>query len=402
MQSDSGQGVFARAQEFRRDEEARAVLGAYPFFQPISAFNGGTLQIEGREYLATGSNDYLGLSQAPEVKEAAQKAIEQYGTSCTGSRLLTGSLPIHAELEQKMAAFLGKEAVLITSAGYLASLSALSGLVDRNDIVYFDKDNHASLYDGAILSGAKLRRYHHGRLDLLESYLQKDQGQKKGGKLIVVDGVFSMVGHIADLPTIVDLAEKYGAQILVDDAHALGVLGDQGRGTANYFGLDERVDLYVGTFSKSLASVGGYIAGPAKVINYIRHSARPFLFNAAGPASQVAAALKALELMQERPELLEKLWRNTFTFHQGLLDLGFDIMGTKTPVVPVLTGTLELTAIFWKLLWDMQVFSTPSVPPGVPPGQCLIRASINASHTDAELAKLLTCFEDAGRQTEIL
>lgn len=384
--------IFDKAYAFTRPEDARALLGEYPFFQPIEKQSGGTMMIRGRRMLVTGSNDYLGLSQDPRIAKAAQEATERYGTSCTGSRLLTGTLTIHLELERRMAEFLGKEEVLIASAGYLGCLAAVSALSERNDILYFDKENHACLYDGAKLGAGMLRRFPHGDLDALERLLKKDQDQQKGGKLIVVDGVFSMVGHIANLPRIVALAQRYGARVMVDDAHSLGVLGPEGRGTAHHFKLHEEVDILVGTFSKSLASVGGYIAGPAKVIDWIRHQARPFMFNAAGPASQVAAAMAALEIMQQEPERIERLWQNTWKFHQGLRDLGLDVMGSQTPVVPVFTGTIEMTALFWKGLWDAGVFSTPTVPPGVPPGQCLIRASINASHSDEELDELLEIF----------
>ena len=401
MDKGTANDIFAKTLSFTQDKDAEALLGEYPYFQRIQKHDGGTLVIGDRRFLATGSNDYLGLSQDPRVIEAAQQAAGEFGTSCTGSRLLTGTLSIHTEMEERMAEFLGREAVLVTSAGYLACLAALSAVGDKNDALYFDKDNHASLYDGALLSGGTLRRFRHGSMDGLERLLKRD-AEQEGGKLIVVDGVFSMIGHIVDLPRVVELAEQYNARVMVDDAHALGVLGDGGRGTAYHFNLQDKVDLVVGTFSKSLASVGGYIAGPAAVINWIRHQARPFMFNAAGPASQVAAAMKALQIMQQEPERIDKLWRNTHQFHTGLTDAGLDIMGSQTPVVPVLTRTLEHTAIFWKGLWDAGVFATPSVPPGVPPGQCLIRASITASHSEDEIGQLIEIFQRVGKETGVI
>ncbi len=282
-----------------RVEEAREA-GVYPYFKPILKQSSGNVTVEGREMIITGSNDYLGLTQDPRLKEAARTALDDYGTSCTGSRFLTGTLSLHEELERRLADFLNAEATLTFSAGFLGALAVLSALAGRQDILYFDRENHASLYDGARLSFGSLRKYRHNDLADLERLLARDAGSP-GGRMIVTDGVFSMSGHVADLPGIVELAREYGARVVVDDAHGTGVLGDNGRGTAEYFGLEGEIDLTIGTFSKSFASVGGFVSGPGKVVDYVKHHARPFIFTAALPATQVATVLKALEIIETEP-----------------------------------------------------------------------------------------------------
>jgi len=291
-----------------RADEARAA-GIYPYFKPIAKQNGATVTVDGREMVIFGSNDYLGLTEDPRLKEVARAALKDFGTSCTGSRFLTGTLTLHEELEHRLSGFLGAEAVLTFSTGLLGALSVLAALAGRQDILYFDRENHASLYDGARLSFGSLRKYRHNDLEDLERLLERDAG-KPGGRMIVTDGVFSMSGHVADLPGIVELARRYGARVAVDDAHATGVLGGGGRGTPEHFGLEDEIDLVIGTFSKSFASVGGFVSGPKEVISYVKHHARPFIFTAALPAMQVAAVLKALEIMETEPHHREKLWQN--------------------------------------------------------------------------------------------
>lgn len=391
---------FAKAFEFTRADEA-AAAGMHPYFKPIAAQHGGTVTVEGREMVITGSNDYLGLTQDPRLKAAARAALDDFGTSCTGSRFLTGTLSLHEELEERLASFLRAEAALTFSAGYLGCLAVVATLAGRHDILYFDRENHASLYDGARLSYATLRRYEHNDLADLERLLERD-ADKPGGRLIVSDGVFSMSGHLADLPGLVELARRYGARLVIDEAHATGVLGATGRGTAEHFGLEEEVDLLVGTFSKSFGSVGGFLAGPRQVVNYVKHAARPFIFTAALPAMQMAAALAALDIMEREPEHREQLWRNVSVLKEGLDGLGFDTLGTQTPIVPVLIGPDELTMLFWKELWAEGVFTTPALPPGVPPGRSIIRTSVNANHTPEQLERLLEAFEVVGRRHGVI
>ena len=383
-----------------RGEEARAA-GIYPYFKPIAEQHGTTVTVEGREMIIFGSNDYLGLTEDPRLKEAARAALTDFGTSCTGSRFLTGTLTLHEELEHRLARFLGAEAVLTFSTGLLGALSVLSALAGRQDTLYFDRENHASLYDGARLSFGTLRKYRHNDLEDLERLLSRDAG-KPGGRMIVTDGVFSMSGHVADLPGIVELARKYGARVAVDDAHATGVLGDGGRGTPEHFGLEGEIDLVIGTFSKSFASVGGFVSGPKEVISYVKHHARPFIFTAALPAMQVAAVLGALEIMETEPHHRKKLWQNVAQLKRGMDSLGFDTLGSESQIVPVLIGPDELAALFWRMLWEEGIFTTPAVPPSVPPGRSIIRTSVNANHTGEQIERLLEAFAGIGRHLGVI
>ena len=387
--------VFAKAYRYTRAEEATA-LGLHPYFRAIAAQDGGVVTVDGREMIITGSNDYLGLTQDPRLKRAARAALDDFGTSCTGSRFLTGTLTLHEELELRLAAFMRKPAALTFSAGFLGSLSVVAAIAGRHDILYYDRENHASLVDGARLSFATLRKFEHGDMDDLERHLARD-ASRGGGRLIVTDGVFSMSGHIAKLPEIVAIARRYGARVMVDDAHASGVLGPTGRGTAEHFGLEAEVDLILGTFSKSFASVGGFIAGEAKVVNWIKHMARPFIFTAALPAMQMAAVLEALEIMDAEPWHRERLWDNVGLLHGGLAALGFDTLGTESPIVPILIGPDDLAMAFWRSAWDAGVFTTPALPPSVPAGRAIVRTSVNANHTREQLERLLEVFAVAGR-----
>jgi 8-amino-7-oxononanoate synthase len=383
----------------RADEAMEA--GIYPYFKPIAEQHGGTVTVDGREMIITGSNDYLGFTQDPRLKEAARAALKDFGTSCTGSRFLTGTLTLHEELERRLAGFLGAEAVLTFSTGFLGTLAVLSALTGRQDILYFDRENHASLYDGARLSFGTLRKYRHNDLEDLERLLARD-ADKPGGRMIVTDGVFSMSGHVADLPGIVGLARKYGARIAVDDAHATGVMGKGGRGTPQYFGLQDEIDLVIGTFSKSFASVGGFVSGPSAVIGYIKHHARPFIFTAALPAMQVAAVLEALRIMETEPHHREKLWQNVAQLKRGMDDLGFDTLGSESHIVPVLVGPDELTTVFWKMLWEEGIFTTPALPPSVAADRSIIRTSVNADHTTEQIDCLLEAFARIGWQLGVI
>lgn len=392
--------AFSKAYSFTRADEA-AAAGMHPYFKPIAEQHGGTVVVDGREMIITGSNDYLGLTQDARLKTASRAALDNFGTSCTGSRFLTGTLTLHEALERRLAEFLRAESALTFSAGFLGSLAVLSAIAGRHDIFYFDRENHACLYDGARLSYGTLRKYEHNSLAELEALLERDV-DKPGGRMIVTDGVFSMTGHIANLPGIVALAKRYGARVIVDDAHATGVLGATGRGTAEHFGLENDVDLILGTFSKSFASVGGFVTGPREVVNYIKHKARPFIYTAALPAMQMAAALEALEIMDAEPEHREKLWRNVAQLRDGMNALGFDTLGSETPIVPVLTGGDDLTMAFWKGLWDDGVFTTPALPPSVPVGHSIIRTSVNANHTPEQLEQLLSSFSRTGRSLGVI
>ena len=392
--------VFGKAFAFTRADEA-AAAGMHPYFKPIAAQHGGSVKVNGREMVITGSNDYLGLTQDARLKEASRDALNTFGTSCTGSRFLTGTLTLHETLERRLAGFLGAESALTFSAGYLGSLAVLGALAGRHDVLYFDRENHACLYDGARLSFGTLRKYDHNDLADLERLLEKDKG-KPGGRMIVTDGVFSMSGHIANLPGLTELARAYGARVVVDDAHATGVLGAHGRGTAEYFGLEDEVDLIIGTFSKSFASVGGFMAGERAVVNFVKHKARPFIFTAALPAMQMAAALEALTIMESEPWHRERLWENVDRFRGGMEALGFDTLGSETPIVPVLVGPDDLTMMFWRGLWDEGVFTTPALPPGVPVGGSIIRTSVNANHTEEQLERLLEAFATVGKRLGVI
>ena len=392
--------AFAKAYAFTRADEAEAV-GMHPYFKPIAKQEGGFVKVNGETMIITGSNDYLGLTQDPRLKEASKAALDDFGTSCTGSRFLTGTLTFHERLEARLADFLNKEAALTFSAGFLGCLSVVSSLAGRRDIMYFDRENHACLYDGARLSFGTLRKYTHNNMDELEAMLEQDK-DKPGGRLIVTDGVFSMSGHIAKLPELVDLAKRYGARLIVDDAHGTGVLGEHGRGTAEHFGLEDEVDLIVGTFSKSFASVGGFMAGDRQVVNFVKHKARPFIFTAALPAMSMAAALKALDIIETEKEHKDKLWRNVRRYQAGMADLGFDIMNTQTPIVPVVIGEDDTTLAFWKALWEEGIFTTPSLPPAVPPGESIIRTSVNANHEAEHIDQIVAAFEKVGKALGVI
>jgi 8-amino-7-oxononanoate synthase len=392
--------VFEKAFAFTRADEAVAA-GMHPYFKPIASQQGGTVEVGGRKMIITGSNDYLGLTQDGRLKAAARGALDDFGTSCTGSRFLTGTLTLHEELESRLASFLHKESALTFSAGFLGALAVISALTGRHDILYFDRENHACLYDGARLSFGNLRKYEHNNIADLERLLARD-ADKPGGRMIVTDGVFSMSGHIVDLPGLVRVARKYGARIVIDDAHATGVLGGGGRGTGEHFGMEHEVDLIIGTFSKSFASVGGFMAGKRAVVNYVKHKARPFIFTAALPAMQMAAALTALEIMESEPWHRDRLWQNVEHLRSGIESLGFDTLGSQTPIVPVMIGDDELTMVFWKALWEAGVFTTPALPPGVPMGQSIIRTSVNANHSAEQLDALLEAFAGVGRSLGVI
>lgn len=392
--------VFEKAERYQRAAEV-AAAGYQPYFRQVETNSGVRWLVEGEEKLVACSNDYLGLACDERVKAAARRALDRYGTSCTGSRFLTGTLVLHERLEQELAAFLQKESVLTFSTGFLGCLSALSALGGRQDILYFDRENHASLYDGSRLAFSKVRKYRHNDVEQLESLLERD-ADHPGGRLIVTDGVFSMSGHIAPLEPLVALAERFDAGLLVDDAHATGVLGKCGRGTAEHLGLERGVDLIVGTFSKAFGSIGGFLAGDADVIQYIRCVARPFIFTAALPGMQIAATTKALELIQKETWRREKLQQSVDFYRTSMHELGFDTLGSETAIVPVLIGDETATFRFWQELWDAGIFTSPAIPPGVPEGECIVRTSITARHSHDDLEEMLFAFERVGRSLGVI
>jgi 8-amino-7-oxononanoate synthase len=390
--------LFDKCKGFTKAREIQAA-GLYPYFKPISKAEDTVVVIEGKPRVMMGSNNYLGLTHHPRVLEAAKRALEHFGSGCTGSRFLNGTLDLHEELECRLAQFFDKEAALVFSTGYQANLGLISGLVGRGDVVFLDKLDHASIVDGAKMSFGETERFNHGNLAHLERLLQKDADR---GKMIIVDGVFSMEGNIADVPALVKVAQKYGAALAIDDAHSVGVLGPRGDGTAAHFGLSDEVDLIVGTFSKSLASIGGFITGSESVIHYLKHHSRPLIFTAALPPANTAGVLAALEVMINEPERRDRLWENTRRLHQGFRELGFDIGATQTPIVPVLIGTMEQTFVFWRQLFDAGVFTNPVVPPAVPPDQCRLRTSLMATHTDEQIDFALEQFARLGKEMGVI
>ena len=374
--------------------------GVYPYFLPFEGTEGTEVFYKGRKLIMLGSNNYLGLTQHPKVKEAAKKAIDEYGTSVSGSRFMNGTLKIHRELEEALAEFLQKETALVFSTGYQTNLGTISALLSPKDYAVMDKEDHASIVDGWKMSGAHFARFNHNDMESLESALSKIPDD--AGKLIVVDGVYSMAGDIAPLPQIVELKKKYGARLMVDDAHSIGVLGKNGRGTANYFGLEKETDIIMGTFSKSFASLGGFIAGDKEVINYVKHFARSFIFSAAMTPASAAAALASLKVMQEEPERIEHLWSIANRMRKGLKELGFDTGTSNTPVIPVYIRDRWKTVFIWKELFDLGVYVNPVFPPAVQPNDSLLRTSYIATHTEEQIDRALSIFEKAGKKLGII
>jgi 8-amino-7-oxononanoate synthase len=370
--------------------------GLYPYFQAIEASEDTEVVIRGERKIMVGSNNYLGLTHEPYVLERAREAMYRYGTGCTGSRFLNGTLDLHEELEHRLAALMGAEAAIVFSTGYQTNLGVISALVTRGSVVVQDRLNHASLVDGAQLAAGDLVRYPHGDLKGLRRALERNAGAN--GALVVTDGVFSMEGNIVNLPAVADVAEEFGARLMVDDAHSVGVLGPNGGGTAEHFGMQERVDLTMVTFSKSFASIGGAVSGPENVIHYLRHHARPLIFSASMPPSAVATVLACLDVMAREPERRARLWENADYLRSGLQSLGFDTATSETPIIPVASGNIEQTFVFWRALFDAGVFTNPVLPPAVPEHSCRLRTSVMATHTTEQLDFVLDAFGRVGRQ----
>lgn len=361
--------------------------GVYPYFRCIDSEQDTEVMMSGKKVLMFGSNSYLGLTNHPRIKEAAIEAVRKYGTGCAGSRFLNGTLDIHIQLENELAEFVGKDEALVYSTGFQVNLGVLSCLTGRRDTILCDELDHASIVDGRRLSFSTLRKFKHNDMEHLERELQRCEPDTI--KLIVVDGVFSMEGDVANLPEIVRLKEKYNASIFVDEAHGLGVLGREGRGTCDHFGLAKDVDLIMGTFSKSLATIGGFVAGDKEVINYIRHNARSYIFSASNTPAATAAAIEALHIMQEEPERIQNLWDVTNYALKNFRELGFEIGATSTPIIPIYIRDTEKTFMVTKMLWDEGVFINPVVPPACSPQDTLIRFSLMATHTKEQVDRAL-------------
>ena len=365
------------------DTNTRLRLKYAPYYRVVDSADGVNIVVEGRPMVLMSSNEYLGLARHPQVVAATRKALDKWGSSPCGSRLANGSRAYHVELEETLAAFLGKEACHVTSAGYLACICSLSSLVQRGDILLVDPSIHSSLWDGALLSGAKIERFAHDDMDSLAKVFE--QLDPKQAKAIAVDGVYSMEGHIASLPRLCELAEQHGAVLVVDDAHGLGILGRDGRGVCDHLGVTERVDLIAGSFSKSLASTGGFVAGSKALIEYLRSSSRQIIFSAAISPPAAASALAALRVLQEEPQHRERLWANTRHLRGILESLGLDYWQSQTPALPIVVGDKERCYWMWKTLWDEGFFTVMSIAPGVPPGKDMIRSAVTALHTTEQL-----------------
>lgn len=386
------QGGFTAAREARE-------AGLYPYFIPLTNNEGTESVVGNRRLIMIGSNNYLGLTMHPKVREAAIKAIETYGTSCTGSRFLNGTLELHLELERRLARWVGKEAALVFSTGYQVNVGTISALVGRGDYVITDKEDHASIIDGCKLSYGEMKRFTHNDMDSLKRVLESLPD--KGGRLVVVDGVFSMGGDIAPLPELVAICKQYGARLMVDDAHSIGVLGG-GRGTAAHFGLTDDVDLIMGTFSKSFASLGGFIAGSRDVIDYIQHTARSLIFSASIPPANAAAALAALDIMESEPERVARLMQIGDMMRRRYRELGFDIGNSQTPIIPIIIRDDQKTLMMWKHLFENGVYTNPVLPPAVPPALSLLRTSYMATHTDEQLERVLETFARVGKALGVI
>ena len=373
--------------------------GIYPYFIPLDENEGTEVTYQGQRVIMCGSNNYLGLTTHPKVKQAAIDAINRYGTSCTGSRFLNGNMSLHERLEAELAEWVGKENALVFSTGMQVNLGTISALVGRGEIVILDKENHASIVDGAFLSGGKIERYRHNDMEHLKRVLESLPTEQ--GKLLVVDGLFSMEGDIAPLPEIVPLCQAYGVRLMVDDAHATGVLGG-GRGTAAHFGMTDKVDLIMSTFSKSFASLGGFIAGDADVVDFIKHKARSLIISASIPPSNAAAALAALEVMRDEPERVERVNQIADKMRREYQRLGFDTGDSVTPVIPILIGDDELTFVAWRLLFENGVFVNPVISPAVSPGRQLLRTSYMATHTDEQLERVVQIFARVGKELGLI
>ncbi|HAV22538.1 MAG: 8-amino-7-oxononanoate synthase [Ignavibacteria bacterium GWA2_55_11] len=402
--------LFEKCRSFTRADETKAA-GLYPYFHAIEENEGPVVTIEGRKVIMAGSNNYLGLTAHPDVKEAAIKAVEKYGTGCSGSRYLTGTLDLHVELEARLSKFFGKEDCLLFSTGYQTAQGVIPSLVQRGEYVVTDKDNHACIVAGNLIAagaasyaGAKpneaVVRYKHNDMKHLEAMISRLP--LEAGKIIVSDGVFSTSGEIVDLPNMVRVARKYNARILIDDAHSVGVIGKGGRGTASHYGLENETDMTMGTFSKTFASLGGFVVGDRAVINYLKHTAPALIFSASPTPASVASAIAALGILEREPERIDRLMKNARKMRSGLKQMGYRVNEHDSAVVPVIIGDTEKVLIMWKYLFEGGVFVNAFIRPGVPPGMEMLRTSYMATHEDEHLDKILDVFATVGRKVGVL
>ncbi len=390
--------IFEKCGGFTAAKEVMAA-GLYPYFIPMTESEGTEAVFRGHRLIMCGSNNYLGLTTDPRVRQAAIDAIHRFGTSCTGSRFLNGTLELHEQLEHELAEFVGKPTALVFSTGMQANLGAISALVSRADVVVLDKDDHASIVDGARLGWGEVKRFRHNDMADLERVLASIP--ENAGRLVVVDGLFSMGGDIVPLPDLLPVCKKYGARLMLDDAHAIGVLG-RGRGTAAHFGLTDQVDLIMSTFSKSFASLGGFVAGDETVMHYIKHQAWSLIFSASIPPANAAAALASLHIMRDEPERVERLAQIAEKMRSGYRQLGFNIGNSTTPIVPIIIGDDTKVLLFWKAMFENGVFVNPVISPAVPPGMQLLRTSYMATHTDAQLDRVLEVFAKVGKELGVI
>jgi len=392
--------VFDKCRQFDRADRIREA-GVWPYFHPIAESFGGTeVTIEGRRVLMVGSNNYLGLTHHPAVQEASQKAIRDFGTGCSGSRFLNGTLEMHLRLEEALADLLGKEACCVFSTGFQTNLGAISVIAGKDDLIFCDRENHASIFDGTRLSFAQVRKYRHNDMDDLGRLLRDAPADQ--AKLIVTDGVFSMLGDLVPLPRLVELARSHDAQVLVDDAHGIGVVGPEGRGTVAHYGLDGTVDLITGTFSKSLASLGGFLAGPREAVEFVKLTARAMVFSAAMTPANTAAALAAVQVLREEPEHCLRLQENLSYMRDSFRSLGYEVVDSPSAIIALLMGDEQTTFQMWKALFDNGIFVNAVIPPAVPQGQCLIRTSFMATHTREQLDRCLEVFARVAREMSMV
>jgi len=401
LKADNGVNVdvFQKCFDFK-DADAVRGMGVYPYFRMIASGQDPVVTMNGQRVIMLGSNNYLGLTNHPEIKAAAASALESYGTGTAGSRFLNGTLEIHVELEEKLAQFMRREAALTFSTGFQVNLGVISSLVERNDVVVLDNLDHACIIDGARLSFGRVLKYPHNDMDALEERLRSVEDNR--ATMIVVDGVFSMEGDLADLPRIVELKKKFNARLMVDDAHGVGVMGEHGRGTMEHFGLEDDADLVMGTFSKSLATVGGFVAGDSRVIDFIKHNARSLMFSAAPPPASVASVIKALEVIEREPERRLRLWENTDYMKREFSTMGYDTGASASPVIPLVVGEDVAAFKMTIRLQEEGVFANPVVSPAVPKGRAMMRTSYMATHTRDHLDRALDAFRKVGREMEII
>lgn len=378
--------LFHKCRTFTRAKEAQAE-GWYPYFKPIGSGADAEVVIDGKKMIMIGSNNYLGLTQHPKVKAAAIEAVKNYGSGCTGSRFLNGTLDIHEQLEAGLADFMKKEAALVFSTGFQTNQGTIYTLAGKDDTIVIDRGDHASIMDGCRLAFGKTIKYRHNDMKDLERILS--ELEKPENTLVIVDGVFSMEGDLADLPRICELKKKYKFKLMVDDAHGIGVMGKNGRGTSEHFGVENEVDLIMGTFSKSFASIGGFICGEEAVIHYIKHFSRALIFSASMPPASVAAVLASLDIIKKEPERRQKLWKNVNRIRDAFKKFGFDTAGSETPIIPIVAGSEQKVFMFWKDLYERGLFTNPVIPPAVAPEHCLIRTSYMATHTDEQIDKVI-------------